>query len=44
MRGNIESVRGHYEVYAADGSFLFSADTKAEAMEELRQWENEPIA
>ncbi len=44
MRWNIESVRGHYEVYAADGSFLFSADTKAEAMEELSAWEEELIA
>ena len=43
MRWNIESVRGHYEVYAADGSFLFSADTKAEAMEEVSAWEEELI-
>ena len=44
MRWNIESVRGHYEVFAADGSFLFSADTKAEVMEELNEWEEELIA
>ena len=24
--------------FAADGSFLFSADTKAEAMKELEDW------
>ena len=44
MHWSIESVRGHYEVFAADGSFLFSADTKAEAMEELSAWEEELIA
>lgn len=44
MLWTIESVRGHYEVYAADGSFLFSTDTKAEAMEELSVWEKELIA
>ena len=44
MRCNIISVRGHYEVFAADGSFLFSADTRAEAMEELANWEEELIA
>lgn len=40
----IVSVRGHYEVYAVDGRFLFSADTMAEAMEELSDWEKEHIA
>lgn len=44
MRWSIVSVKGHYEVYAADGSFLFSTDTKAEAMEELSNWEKELIA
>lgn len=44
MLCNIISIRGHYEVFAADGSFLFSADTKAEAMKELEDWEDEPIA
>ena len=28
-------VRGHYEVYDADGNFLFSADTRSEALQEL---------
>ena len=44
MCWRIVSVRGHYEVFAVDGSFLFSADTKAEAMEELSEWEEELIA
>lgn len=44
MYCSIISVRGHYEVFAADGHFLFSADTKAEAMEELADWEEERIA
>lgn len=39
MHWNIINVRGHYEVYAADGRFLFSADTKREAMEELEECE-----
>ena len=29
-------VRGHIEVYDADGAFLFSADTRQEAVEELQ--------
>ena len=37
------SVRGHYEVYSTEGNFLFSADTKGEAMEELEAWENGTI-
>ena len=37
MYWSIIPVKGHYEVYAADGSFLFSADTKAEAMRELNE-------
>lgn len=40
----IISRQGHYEVYSADGSFLLSADTKTEAMEELRAWEEEHTA
>lgn len=32
----ILAVCGHYEVYDSRGKFLFSADTKAEAMEELQ--------
>lgn len=39
MHWNIINVRGHYEVYTADGRFLFSADTKREAMEELEECE-----
>lgn len=35
MQVQIRNVRGHYEAYAADGSFLFSADTHREVMEEL---------
>ena len=31
MSYQIRSVQGHIEVYRADGTFLFSADTKAEA-------------
>ena len=44
MRCRIVSIRGHYEVFAADGSFLFSADTKAEAMKEREDWLEECIA
>lgn len=40
MRWDIIAIRGHYEVYA-NGRFYFSADTRAEAMEELRQWEED---
>lgn len=43
MRWNILSIRGHYEVYALDGSFLLSADTRAEAEEELFTWGEERI-
>ncbi len=35
MRYSIISVRGHYEVFDQNGRFLFSADTKAEALREL---------
>ena len=31
----IISVRGHYEVYDANGNFICSADTQSEALEEL---------
>ncbi len=41
MRGYIVAAKGYYEVYAADGAFVCSADTKAEAMEELEAWEEE---
>ena len=40
---HIVSVKGHYEVYV-NGSFLCTADTKAEAMEEISNWEEERIA
>lgn len=32
---DIIQVRGHYEVYDANGKFVCSADTHAEALEEL---------
>ncbi len=32
---DIIPVRGHYEVYDADGNFVCSADTRTEALEEL---------
>lgn len=35
MNCTIINVCGHYEVYDEKGSFLFSADTRAEAMSEL---------
>lgn len=44
MRGYVVSQRGYYAVYASDGRFLCSADTKAEALEELESWEEEHIA
>lgn len=44
MYCDIISTKGHYEAYAADGRFLFSADTKAEAERELELWREEPIA
>ena len=31
----IKNVNGHYEVYADNGQFLFSADTISEAVKEL---------
>lgn len=39
MNYRIVNVRGHYEIISADGQFLFSADTKAEALRELSTWE-----
>lgn len=38
MDWNIIATRGHYEVYSATGRFLFTADSKAEAMKELEEW------
>ena len=43
MRWDIMATRGHYGVFAG-GRVLFSADTKAEAMEELETWEDALIA
>lgn len=39
MSWSIIADRGHYEVYA-NGEFLFTADTRSEAMEEMEAWEN----
>ena len=33
MNCTLEYVNGHIEVYDADGAFLFSADTRQEAVE-----------
>ena len=41
MSLNIIAVRGYYEVYTVEGDFLFSADTRAEALEEISCWEEE---
>ena len=35
MNCTLEYVNGHIEVYDGTGAFLFSADTKQEALEEL---------
>lgn len=35
MNYSLEYVNGHIEVYDQNGAFLFSADTKQEALEEL---------
>ena len=35
MNCTLEYVNGHIEVYYGTGAFLFSADTKQEALEEL---------
>lgn len=37
MHCSILYVHGHVEVYDATGQFLFSADTRQEALRELRQ-------
>lgn len=42
MRWNIVAERGHYVVYG-NGEFLFTADTRSEAMEEMEAWENRLI-
>ena len=44
MTQQFRQVAGHIEVYSESGEFLFSADTKAEAMEELETWEDALIA
>lgn len=36
MNAEIRRVREHYEVYDLSGNFLFSADSRAEALAELR--------
>lgn len=36
MNCTLEYVNGHIEVYDADSAFLFSADTRQEAVEELQ--------
>jgi len=35
----IKNVQGHIQVYDYKGTFLFSADTEREAMEELEAYE-----
>lgn len=35
MEYRIVNVMGHVEVYDSQGQFLFSADTEAEALEDL---------
>ncbi len=37
MDYKIKQVSGHVEVYDGDGNFLFSADTQAEALNEIRE-------
>ena len=44
MQGYIIAARGHYEIYTEGGRLLSTADTKAEAMEDLEDWEEELIA
>ena len=36
MNYSLVCVFGHFEVYDEEGRFLFSADSHAEAMQELR--------
>ena len=38
MDYRIANVRGHVEVYSAQGEFLFSADTEREAREEMEDY------
>ena len=38
MDYRITNVRGHVEVYSAQGEFLFSADTEREAREEMEDY------
>ena len=38
MEITMRYVRGHVEVYTTAGQFLFSADTEAEALEDLAGW------
>jgi len=35
MNCSIEYVNGHIEVYDENGAFMFSADTRKEALEEI---------
>lgn len=39
MRYSFLSVKGHIEVYDENGTFLFSADTRAEAWQEAMELE-----
>ncbi len=39
MNWSFLSVRGHVEVYDENGRFLFSADTRREAMLEAEEYE-----
>ena len=39
MRYSFLPVRGHIEVYDENGTFLFSADTRAEAWLEAMEYE-----
>ena len=38
MNATILRVKEHYEVYDINGQFLFSADSRREAVEELRSY------
>ena len=37
MAYSVQYVRGHLEVYAPDGSFLFSADSEREIRETMEE-------
>lgn len=39
MHTTIRFISGHVEVYDEQGTFLFSADTQQEALQELREME-----